>query len=506
MPALKAHLLGEEMFRSGRYTDAVDAFQAAVTHDSTFALAYYRLAIASEFAQLPDLGYRAAEKAVAHSQRLSEHDRKLVDAYSSRRHGDANEAERLYELILATHPDDFEAWFQLGEVLFHLNASRGRSFVESRRAWEHVLQLNPGDHFALVHLARVLAREGNSRQLVSVLSQSIATAPPGDRAELRCFRAFTIGTSADKGSALDEMRAAPPATVWQSVWRVGVYPHDLTGAERIAHVLVQNDLSSARSLGNVGLMLIMLGRGRVKDAGAYGARFVQPVPWSPQVPSPQIIGLGFFPVDSVAVRELRDRLVDWKAPLLPRDSGAEVSYENFRDHQRRYLAGLLSVRLGDATSALQAALTLDTMRIAAGARGLSRMFATAIRADLALTRGKPAEALRLLERSDAQAPIEFSSPFGVEAYTGWLRAESLRLLNRDREALPWYASRVDLFMVELPYLGPAELRQAQAYERLGDTTHARAHYKRFLDQWKNADPEFQPTINEAREHFAALAH
>jgi len=177
----------------------------------------------------------------------------------------------------------------------------------------------------------------------------------------------------------------------------------------------------------------------------------------------------------------------------------------FRDAQRRYLVGLLSVRIGDANGAASAARVLDTMHVVSRARGLPRMFSTAIRADLELSRGKPAEALRLLESSGAHVPIELSSPFGVEAYMGWLRAESLRLLNRDRDALAWYASRVDLFIVELPYLGPSELRQAQIYERLGDKKSAEAHYNQFLTLWKDADAEFQPTVKDARAHLAALA-
>ena len=504
VPALKAQLLGEQMLRAGKYAEAVDAFQTAVTYDSTFALAYYRLAIASEFAQHKDLGYRAAENAVAHSKRLTEHDRKLVNAYSARRHGDANEAERLYEEILVTHPDDLEAWFQLGEVLFHHNAYRGRSFVESKRAWEHVLELNPNDHFALVHLARVLARDGRPQPFETVIARAIATASPADKAELRFFRAFAAGSSSSQDSSLAELASRPPLTTWQTVWRLGVYPHDLNGAERAARVLVHNDLSSARSLGNIGLMLIMLGRGRIRDAGAYGARVTQPLPWSSRVPSPQFIGLGFSTVDTGAVKELRARLMDWKAPPSSAVSSTGVSYEQLRDHQRRYLIGLLSVRLGDTNAALAAARVLDTMTTIPDARGLPHMFATAIRADLALTRRKPAEALRLLEHSDAKVPIEVSSPFGVEAYSGWLRAESLRLLNRDREALPWYASRVDLFVVELPYLGPSELRQAQIYERLGDKAHAKEHYNRFLRVWADADPVLQPLVLEARTHVSAI--
>src|SRR6476659_6319088 len=148
------------------------------------------------------------------------------------------------------------------------------------------------------------------------------------------------------------MRRENAATVWQSVWRLGIYPHDLNAAERLARVLSQDDLSSARSLGNIALMLTLLGRGRAQEAGVYGGRVAQPIPWSSKIPSPQFIGVGFSHFDTGAVRELRGRLMEWKAPAAARDSAVDLSYEQLRDHQRRYIVGLLSVRLGDVDGAL----------------------------------------------------------------------------------------------------------------------------------------------------------
>ena len=284
-----------------------------------------------------------------------------------------------------------------------------------------------------------------------------------------------------------------------------MYAHNLEGAERLAKLMTGGgDLASTRSLGNVGLMLIMLGQGRVHQAGVYGEGAIHPVPWSRLVPSPHFLGLGLTKIDSGAVSALRERLMDWNAPVLLSAPDRQVSYEQFRDHQRRYLIGLLSVRLGDKAAALTAARALDTMQTVADGRGLRQMFATAIRADLLLSSGKPSEALRLLEKSDAKVPIELGSPFGVEAYSGWLRAESLRRLGRDREALGWYASRVDLFMVELPFLGAAELRQGELYDRLGDKPRAIEHYRRFVALWRNADAELQATVQGARTRLAAL--
>ncbi len=95
--------------------------------------------------------------------------------------------------------------------------------------------------------------------------------------------------------------------------------------------------------------------------------------------------------------------------------------------------------------------------------------------------------------------------FGSQAYERWARAELLFRLGRWRQALPWYASLPELYIYQLVYEGPAELRQAQIYERLGDRPAARAHYARFVDLWRDADPELRPQVEQARARLRALS-
>ncbi|MGD8869814.1 MAG: BTAD domain-containing putative transcriptional regulator, partial [Gemmatimonadales bacterium] len=49
LPALKEYLRGENAYRGGQFDSAVAAFQRAVAVDSTFALGYYRLAVAGSY-------------------------------------------------------------------------------------------------------------------------------------------------------------------------------------------------------------------------------------------------------------------------------------------------------------------------------------------------------------------------------------------------------------------------------------------------------------------------
>ena len=49
MPALRSYLSGEAAFRAGAFDRAVEEFRRATERDTTFALAWYRLAVAEEW-------------------------------------------------------------------------------------------------------------------------------------------------------------------------------------------------------------------------------------------------------------------------------------------------------------------------------------------------------------------------------------------------------------------------------------------------------------------------
>jgi eukaryotic-like serine/threonine-protein kinase len=147
--ALKAYLDGERRLRAAslqpaRIDSAITMFQQAITEDSTFALAQYRMAVAAGWANRPALATVAAGRALTLSDRLTERDRRLLTAYVDFRRGAANSAERQYRAILQDYPDDLEALFQLADVLYNYNPLRGRPRGEARELFTQVLDLDPG--------------------------------------------------------------------------------------------------------------------------------------------------------------------------------------------------------------------------------------------------------------------------------------------------------------------------------------------------------------------------
>lgn len=144
--ALKDYLEGERNLRGGEgeFDSAIAGFQRAVAEDSSFALAYYRLAVAAEWAGRPGISGPATERAVRLSDRLDDRDRRLLSAFAAFERGAADEAERQYRAILRDYPDDLEAEFQLATVFYVYNSARARPRGEAREPFDHVLDLDPG--------------------------------------------------------------------------------------------------------------------------------------------------------------------------------------------------------------------------------------------------------------------------------------------------------------------------------------------------------------------------
>ncbi|MBA3759531.1 MAG: protein kinase [Gemmatimonadales bacterium] len=143
LPALKVYLGAERNLRAASFDSAVAGFQAAVSLDTSFALAYYRLATAAMWAGRTALVARATRRAIALDDRLSERDRNLLSAFGDFVRGAPDDAERQYREILGTYPEDLEARFQLANLLYTYNPPRGRPPAEAAEHYNSVLDVDP---------------------------------------------------------------------------------------------------------------------------------------------------------------------------------------------------------------------------------------------------------------------------------------------------------------------------------------------------------------------------
>ncbi|MDQ3138931.1 MAG: protein kinase [Gemmatimonadota bacterium] len=513
LPALKAYLAGEQAYRAGQYVVAVGAFQEAVAADTAFALAFYRLGMAQERLAWADESRRSAELAFRHSSRLSVHDRRFLEAVLAMRRGRSGDAEQQFRAIVQAYPDDAEAWYQLGELLFHGNPLRGVSMTGARAPFSRALFFDPGDLGALYHLVRIAARDGNRSELDSLAARFYQLSPAGDRTlELRALQAFTTGDSAGVDSIVAEFGRAPDGILPLAVWSIAVFAQNIPGAERIARLLTEPARPrDVRAQGHVLLAHLEFARGRRSAAwdelGAAGRLTGAERP----LVDAWFRALAFVTQSREELEAARSRLVQWDGgEAVTRSTQPSAFYSAHNGVHgilKTYLLGLLDTRLGDTVRATVRAAELDSAGRTADGPPLAGELAQGLRAQIALGNGRSDSALADLEalRIEGWYELTFVSPFYSGAMERFTRAELLRKKGRGEQALGWYRSLGENSTQELVFLGPAILAEARIQRALGRPRVAGRLYDAFLNLWRESDPALKPALDEAAAERAALS-
>ncbi|MGH7499589.1 MAG: BTAD domain-containing putative transcriptional regulator [Gemmatimonadales bacterium] len=454
LDALKAYLRGEVELRAGRYFDAMEGFQEAVDADPSFALAYYRLAAAAAGCALPDLAREVSDRGFEHRRRLSSHDQLVFAAQRAWLHGMVGDAESLYNTITGIYPDDVEAWFHLGDLLFHSNPLRGRSAAEAREPFERVTRLEPDHIGAMVHLVRISAIEGRPAETLDLIDRILRLSPDGDQAlAMRALHAYTRRDPVAMAQVSEELQRARAITVAIAFSDVALYSGNLEGAERLARGFIQAARSpEMRALCHILVACLTLAGGRVEEAKAELALAEGlDSTWGLEMRA-LFATLPFLSPAESEIRDIRDALERWDpASLSPSSFAIFAMHNDLHPGIRAWLLGLLELRLGDAARAAQWAERLAGLD-EAGGRSLRNMLAE-LRAAIARAEGRPGEALALLEaeRPELWFQLTVASPFFTLASSRYLRAELLRELGRTREAEGWHGALAQRSPYELIY-------------------------------------------------------
>ena len=460
LEGLKAWLAGERDFRLGRYFEAMDAFQRAVSHDDGFALAYYRLAAATAASAMPDIAREAAASADHHRARLGPHDRLLLDAQRAWLAGSAAQAEGLYSVIVSNFPDDMEAWFLLGDLQFHSNPLRGRSVVEARHPFERALALDPEHVTSMVHLVRIAALQGNHEERDRRIARILELSPQGDRAiAMRALHAFAHRDPVAKARVVAQLKQSRALTVAIASADVALYSGDLAGAEELGLAFLEVARSDdLRALCHIVLAHFRGAMGRWREAreSLVEAERLEPA-WGLEVRA-LFAALPFVPWPRDEVAAVRDTLEQWDAAATaPSMNLAFAAHNDLHPHLRLYLLGLLGARLGD----------LDRARAAAEAlRGLTRAQTHAtfvanlelsLASAIARAEGDPVHALAALEATGAGIwfQLTVASPFFSQAFDRYHRGLLLRQAGRNEEAGRWLRSIAERSPYELIYRSAA---------------------------------------------------
>lgn len=512
LPALKAYLEGEQRYRQGEHEDAADAFQRALEADSAFALARYRLAVSYHMRGEHDAAYRESDAALRHADRLTPHDRRVMDAFHSFHAGSIATAEQQLRTIVREYPRDLEARVILAELLMWYAPYRAEPLSEARLLLEEVLEADPKFMCIYCQLAAVLHDEGDIDGADRLMRQ-LHGRDTGDTTTMalgsRFWSGAARGDSAMMWTAIAEFDTIGDARIGATTSNLGllaVRHGRFREAEAITAAAATR--SSARTASAMVTAAASMARGewrQAKDQLAALRRLPDPPPLD-RLATMHVVAapleMRFEQLD-----DLRDRLLRWNEGRVSASPLNQDWPEQLRPASRFYLLGLIAARVDDRAAALMYADSLVRMAATLPAHapvidGLAR----AVRADVALRADDARGALREVEQIDMNIPpSQLAGWISASWHATTLRARAHMALGEHENALRWLRHSVGSYGApDAGNYGTYHRDMAHVLDALGRTTEAAVHYARFVEAWANADPELQPQVAAAAARLRSL--
>jgi tRNA A-37 threonylcarbamoyl transferase component Bud32 len=218
LSALRSYLNGQSAYRRGHYQDAVLLFREALAEDSTFALAALGLRYATGWiGSNPETG-----PAWALRGRLSARDRTMLEGLVGPRYPRlSSEREFLtaWEAAVAAAPAEAEAWYELGDALYHAGGVLGEDplHFRARAAFRRAVQLDSDFTAPIVHLIDLAAQ---ARDTASVRSSGELYFARDSAGEIVDYLHWRLATALGDSGALALLSARMPAMSGESLRRI----------------------------------------------------------------------------------------------------------------------------------------------------------------------------------------------------------------------------------------------------------------------------------------------
>ena len=490
--AYRAYVRGLDKLYRGNMGDAARDFQSAVAADSTFALAWYQLAVATWWDNDFPAAAEEVRTALRLGNRLTERDRGGLRALGFLVAGKYDAAIEAYERLTRKYPQEKELYYGLGEALYHsegdpaaARAALDRSIALDSTfavAYTHVIDLDvkaedlraavdhserlqradPTNPFGLELKMSALGRMGDSKGALETSREIIAHHPESEEAQAKHFMLLLLSGESDSSRAILDRVVAK---------RLSIDPANLEFAK----------------------VFILYNEGRFQEAERASRELRQFLRPDASVTT------------TVNLLTLRTRALLASGRVA---EGIAAAKDQFETMQRKYSArgivvgGPVVDAFCDAGHPEMAAPVIRAYERVIAERNLmvDRRAMDYNKAVIALAEKRPADALRLMRTGQPYGP-----PDGRNALRSYVLARALLGVgdhDRARAELRRAVARGP-YSTDADMLFPAMVLLAREEERAGRKDEALALYRRVARQFRRADPGFK-LAQEARAGVTRL--
>ncbi|HEU4699204.1 MAG TPA: serine/threonine-protein kinase [Gemmatimonadales bacterium] len=499
LPALKAFLQGEQWLRRIQWDSAAAAYERAIAADSDFALALWRAGLVRGWTRtgFDSLSTALGVRASAHNHGLPPRDSLLIvgdsltaslfEAGPMARGADAGwwgrarRARTTYELLARRYPDDPEVWYSTGDFLTHIGPFLGIPIAEARAAFDRAIALDSTFGPAYIHPVEFAFRDGAAAAERYLRPYLALGSTDVDAADMRLVERLLAARREGRAARDALLDSATTEQLFGAQNALAWWPDD---EETVVHVRAAlaarpplpefADPQLARGI----YVLALVGRGHLRAARRAGTGFT-PAP----VPYNELALLDAIPPEAAAAHYRALLAAGAFQPI----AGALAWWEAHGDTA----AIAVAARRAGAAVRRPDGDPVEQQR--------AKYVAEAGAGYLALARRDTALALRrLLALPDSLCPACY-----LERLT---RVQLLVAQGREREAAgPLRAELPTASLTAFPLTVLWTLLRARVAERLGDRRTASDSYGWVAAMWRDADPELQPYVAEARAGLARLA-
>jgi serine/threonine protein kinase/predicted negative regulator of RcsB-dependent stress response len=265
MQAYQHFFQGEQLMNRVKYVEAQEEYRRAVALDSTFGLAYYRLAYATSWETgAQERAKASVQNSMAHIDRIPEKERYLVRAIEAEIYQGFAAGISVLREMEKVYPNEKEMLYNIGDWSYHnsdLNAAA--------EYLERVLAMDPTMERALEHLSWTYRDTRQYEKMLDVTKRYVAVAGSVEAYDL-LMQSYVGLKRLDEGmKTLQQARDLFPSNYQLSgtIANVYTFKEDYNGAEsELLPLVKENQALQVRSYASERLATVSIYRGKYQES------------------------------------------------------------------------------------------------------------------------------------------------------------------------------------------------------------------------------------------------